>query len=148
MINNDTRPTISVAVSVDNDCLIPVGITIAVSVDDDGLVVIAVAISVSMGRYTTRSYTDANVVSQNRRYGANARDGAYNEGCADHIGTLLGSTNSKSTQLRARSFPTLSSTIASKIDATRLEPDLAAASQGWRSALLKPETTGTKHWSF
>jgi hypothetical protein len=95
MPDDDSRPTISVVIVVDNHCLVPIGITVPVSIDDDCLVAIGASISVSMNRHAVRSHTNANVVSQNRRYGANARDRAYNEGCADHSGTLLGSTNSK-----------------------------------------------------
>jgi hypothetical protein len=148
MINNDTRPTISVAVSVDNDCLIPVGITIAVSVDDDGLVVIAVAISVSMDRYTTRSYTDANVVSQNRRYGANARDGAYNEGCADIlVRSLVQRTPSELNLGRDRSQLFLQ-LLPAKLMQRVWNPILLQHLRAGDLPLLKPETTGTKHWSF
>ena len=87
MFNNDARSAISVPISVDDDRLVSIGVTVTVTVDDHGFVAIAAPISISMDRYTTRSYSDANVVSQNRRYGANARDGAYNKCCADHNGT-------------------------------------------------------------
>jgi hypothetical protein len=38
VFDNDARPTISVAISIDDNRLVPVSITVAVSIDDDRLV--------------------------------------------------------------------------------------------------------------
>jgi hypothetical protein len=84
MLDNDSRPTISVAISVDDDCLVPVSITVPVSIDNDCLAAIAVSIPVSMDRHSIRSYANADFVGQYRRDGANARDGTYNKGYTDH----------------------------------------------------------------
>jgi hypothetical protein len=89
VFDNDARPTISVAITVDDDRLVPVSVTVAVSIDDDRLVVITVPISIGMDDHSVRSYANADIVSQNRRHGAYARDGAYNKGCADHGGSSL-----------------------------------------------------------
>jgi hypothetical protein len=97
MFDNDAWPTIGVAISIDDDRLIPVSITVAVSIDDDRLVAVTVPISISIGMndHSVRSYADADIVSQNRRHGAYARDGAYNKGCADHGGSSLVQRNPK-----------------------------------------------------
>jgi hypothetical protein len=79
VINHDARPMISVAIPVDDDCLVPVGIAVTISVDNDRLIAIGASISIGMDVNAARPYTNANVISENGRYGANARDGAYNK---------------------------------------------------------------------
>jgi hypothetical protein len=77
MFDHYSWPTISVAITVDNDRLVPVSVTVPITIDDDGFVAIAVQISSSMDRYAARSYSNTNIVSQSRRNGANARNGEY-----------------------------------------------------------------------
>jgi hypothetical protein len=63
VINNDARQMISVAIPVDDNGLIPVGVAVPISVDNDRFVAVVVPISISMNRHAIRSYAYANVVS-------------------------------------------------------------------------------------
>jgi hypothetical protein len=67
VINHDTRPMISVAIPVDDDCFVPVGIAVPISVYNDRLIAVAVPFSIRMNRHAVRSHASANIVSQNRR---------------------------------------------------------------------------------
>jgi hypothetical protein len=95
---------ISVAIPVDDDCLVPVGIAVTISVDNDRLIAIGASISIGMDVNAARPYTNANVISKNGRYGANARDG-HTISAVRIMCMLLGSTNPRVNSPRGAIVP-------------------------------------------